>query len=267
MAIMILGAPQVYSCQSGGGMRMHETTLLSDMEIFPMITLNEEIKTGSGGEPLDPGDWVRLQATHCQPTQSVLTFLCRPDGHPRSVKFENFRQPCGVEAAACKEAARTRLLMIVKMEHAVVMNMTRSHMGGDEDCPQGWGHRTKFLYRKINQILMEILIEKEWVWCIEAARTVTTMSGKTALVRQPWSARPVRWSWRSGSVCGRRCQELERWSFPQPGEALDLSTKSRTINGRMQIWSGYSSCAAGECAADAAFRAEKLKVAILRWLR
>jgi hypothetical protein len=29
---------------------------------------------------------------------------------------------------------------------------------------------------------------------------------------------------------------------------------------------GYSSCAAGECATDAAFRAEKLKVAIPGWL-
>jgi hypothetical protein len=31
---------------------------------------------------------------------------------------------------------------------------------------------------------MEILIKKERVWCSEAARTVTTMSGKTALVRE-----------------------------------------------------------------------------------
>ncbi len=91
---------------------MHETPLLSDMEIFPMITLNEEIKTGFGGEPLDPRAWVRLQATHCQATQSVLTFLCSPDGHTRLVKFENFRQPCGVVAAASKEAARTGLLKI-----------------------------------------------------------------------------------------------------------------------------------------------------------
>jgi hypothetical protein len=30
----------------------------------------------------------------------------------------------------------------------------------------------------------------------------------------------------------------------------------------MQIWSGCSRCVAGECAADAAFRAEQLKVAI-----
>jgi hypothetical protein len=152
--------------------------LLSDMEICPMIMLNEQIKTGSGGEPLDPGDWVRLQATHCQATQSVLTLLCSPDGHPRSVKFENFRQLCGVEAAASKEAARTGLLKIGKMEHAVVMNMTRNHMGGDEDCPQGWGHQKKFLDRKIIQILMEILIEKERVWCSGH------LSGTTALVRE-----------------------------------------------------------------------------------
>ncbi len=40
------------------------------------------------------------------------------------------------------------------------MNMTRSHMGGDEDCPQVCGHQMKFLDRKVTQILMEILVEK-----------------------------------------------------------------------------------------------------------
>jgi hypothetical protein len=65
---------------------------------------------------------------------------------------------------------------------------------------------------------------------------------------------------------GRRCQELKKWSSLQPWEVLDFSAKSRTFDGRMHIWSGYSSCAAGECAADAAFRAEQQQVALPGWL-
>jgi hypothetical protein len=57
-------------------------------------------------------------------------------------------------------------------------------MGGDEDCPQGCGHRVKFLDRKVTQILMEILIEKEWIWWSKTAKMITTTSGKTALVRK-----------------------------------------------------------------------------------
>jgi hypothetical protein len=49
------------------------------------------------------------------------------------VKFEKFRQPCGVEATACQEAPRTGLLKIGKMEHAVAMNMTKSHLVRDKD--------------------------------------------------------------------------------------------------------------------------------------
>jgi hypothetical protein len=44
------------------------------------------------------------------------------------------------------------------MEHTVVMNRTRSHMGRDEDCPQGCGHGIKSLDRKVTQILIEVLI-------------------------------------------------------------------------------------------------------------
>ncbi len=89
-----------------------------------------------------------------------------------------------MEAAACEEAARTWLLKVGKMEQTVVMNRTRSHMGGDEDCPQGCGHRIKALDRKVTQILMEVLIEKEWIWWSKMAKTIATTSGKTALVHE-----------------------------------------------------------------------------------
>jgi hypothetical protein len=184
MAVMILGAPQVYSCNIGAGLRTQGITSLSDVEICPMVVPSEEVKTGSRGEPSKSGNWVRLQATHCQETQLVLTFLCGPDGHSRAVSFEKFRQPCRVEAAACKEAARTWLLKVGKMEQTVVMNRTRSHMGGDEDCPQGCGQRIKSLDRKVTQILLEVLIEKEWIWWSKTAKRIATTSGKIALVRE-----------------------------------------------------------------------------------
>jgi hypothetical protein len=68
------------------------------------------------------------------------------------------------------------------MEHAVVMNVTKSHIGGDEDCPQRCGHRVKLLEKKVTQILMEIFVEKEWIWWSKTGKMVTTASDRTALV-------------------------------------------------------------------------------------
>jgi hypothetical protein len=149
-----------------------------------MIKLDEEIKKGTRERSLDMSDWVRLRVTHCQAMQSVLTFTCSPECYGRSVKFERFRQPWGVEAAACREAAGTGLLKVGMIEHAVVMNMTRSHMGGDEDCSKVYEYRVKILDRKVTQILMEIFVKKEWIWWNEAARMVTTSSDKAALVHE-----------------------------------------------------------------------------------
>jgi hypothetical protein len=52
---------------------------------------------------------------------------------------------------------------------------------------------------------------------------------------------PVHWALECGeqqamAIASR--MELERWSFPQPGKALCLSTKSRASRGKMQVWSG-----------------------------
>ncbi len=65
------------------------------------------------------------------------------------------------------------------------------------------------------------------------------------------------------SLLMERIGEVE---LPAAGEVLDFLTKSRTVDERTQIWSGYSSCAEGECAADAAFRAVQQQVAIPGWL-
>jgi hypothetical protein len=79
MAVMILGAPQVYSCNIGKSLRTPWTTPLSDMEICPVVTFGEDLP--------DTDDWTKLPAELCQATQSVLTFLCGPEGRSRAVKF------------------------------------------------------------------------------------------------------------------------------------------------------------------------------------
>jgi hypothetical protein len=89
----------------------------------------------------DRDDWMKLPAVHCQATQSVLMFLCGSDGRLRKLKFEKFRQPCGIRAAACREAVETGTLKVGKLEHAVIMKATRSHLGGGKDCSRGCGYR------------------------------------------------------------------------------------------------------------------------------
>jgi hypothetical protein len=127
---------------------------------------------------------MKLSVVHCQATQSVLTFLCSSDGRSRKVKFEKFRQPCGIRAAACWEAIETGKLKIGKLEHTVIMNATRSHLEEGEDCSRGCGYRVEFLDRMVTQVLMEILVKKEWTWWSKTARKITTASGETALVSE-----------------------------------------------------------------------------------
>ncbi len=72
-------------------------------------------------------------------------------------------------------------LTVGELEHPVVMNATRSHMGGGEDCSRGCGSQG-LLDRKITQVLMEVLVEKEWIWWSETAGKVTTVAGETVSV-------------------------------------------------------------------------------------
>ncbi len=147
------------------------------------------------------------------------------------MKLEKFRQPCGIQAAACWEAVKSGKLKIGELEHSVIMNATRGHLGGGEDCSRGCGHQVELLDRKVTQVLMEILVKKEWIWWSKTALKVTTALGKMASVfkegqevvtedgLQVWAKKKSR-------------RELEVWSSPQPGEALQPSTKSRTSSGR-----------------------------------
>jgi hypothetical protein len=98
------------------------------------------------------------------------------------VKFEKFRQPCGIQATACWEAVESGKLKVGELEHPVVMNTTRSHMEGREDCFGSCGPQAGLLNKKITQVLVEALIKKEWIWWNEAVGKVATSSGVTALV-------------------------------------------------------------------------------------
>jgi hypothetical protein len=98
------------------------------------------------------------------------------------VKFGRFRQPCRIWPTACWEALESSKLKVGELEHPVVMNTTRSHMEGSEDCSGSCRPRAGILNRKITQVLMEVLIEKEWIWWNEATGTVATASGTAALV-------------------------------------------------------------------------------------
>jgi hypothetical protein len=83
--------------------------------------------------------------------------MCGLDGRTRKVKYEKFRQSCGVQPAACWEALKNGRLKIGEMEYPVTMNQTRSHIAGEEGCQGGCREQVRALERKIVQVLMEVL--------------------------------------------------------------------------------------------------------------
>jgi hypothetical protein len=182
MAVMVLGMPQVHNCHAGTNSGMLWNGAVSEARVCPPIVLRNGIEVSVMGEQLDPSHWRRLPAVRCQATQSVLTFMCGIDSRMGKVKFEKFQPPCGIQPTACWEALESGKLKVGELEHPVAVNMTRSHMEGSEDCSGSCGSRAGILNRKITQVLMEVLIEREWIWWNEAAGKVTTASGTTASV-------------------------------------------------------------------------------------
>jgi hypothetical protein len=163
MAVMVLDMPQVYSCHTSAGPRMSWDETVSEVRVCPPVPPSDKIKMTTMEDRPDPDNWRKPSAVHCQATQSVLTFLCSLDGRSRKVKFEKFLQPCGVQAAACWEAVESGKLKVGELEHPVIMNATRSHLGGVEDCSRGCGHQMGLLDRKVTQVLMESQVKKEWM--------------------------------------------------------------------------------------------------------
>jgi hypothetical protein len=106
----------------------------------------------------------------------------RPSQSSRKVKFEKFCQLCGIQPAACWEAVGSGKLIVGEPEHPVIMNAARSHLGGGEDFSRGCRYRVGFLDRKATQVLMEILVKKEWIWWSEMAGKIATASGEMVSV-------------------------------------------------------------------------------------
>jgi hypothetical protein len=136
---------------------------------------------------------------HCVATQSVLSFMCGLDGRTRMLRYEKFRQPCGIQPAACQDAPESGRLEICEMEYSVTMNQTRSHMAGVEGCSGNCGRQTRVLERKITQVLMEALVEKGWIWwnaekgqaATESGETTTDLrNGKAILEKGLWVWKP-----------------------------------------------------------------------------
>ncbi len=182
MAVMVLGMPPVHSCQAGTDSGIWGSSAVSEMRVCPPVALRHGMEISATGGQLDPSLWRRLPALRCQATQSVLTFICGHDSQTGKVKFEKFQQPCGIQPAAWWEAMESGRLKVGGLEHPVAMNTTRSHMEGSEGCSGSCGLRAGILNRKITQVLMEVLIEKDWIWWNEAAGKVATASERTASV-------------------------------------------------------------------------------------
>jgi hypothetical protein len=62
------------------------------------------------------------------------------------------------------------------------MNQTRSHMADEEGCSGSCKTPAIALERKIVQVLMEILVEEDWIWWNAEKNQVATKSGKVTTV-------------------------------------------------------------------------------------
>jgi hypothetical protein len=98
------------------------------------------------------------------------------------VRYEEFGQPCRIQQAACWKALESSKLEIGEMEYPVTMNQTRSHMAGEEGCSGSCRQQARVLERKITQVLMEVLVEKDWIWWNAEKGQAATESGKATIV-------------------------------------------------------------------------------------
>jgi hypothetical protein len=174
MALMVLGMPPVYSCHITTGCGMPLDAGTSEPRVCPAFGSRGEIGISETKEELDTRQWRRLPAVHCRAMQSSLSFLCGPDG--------KFRQPCGVQPAACWGALKSGRLRVGEAEYPTTMNQTRSHMAGEEGCSRSCKMPVIALERKIVQVLMEVLVEEDWIWWNAEKNQVATKSGKVTTV-------------------------------------------------------------------------------------
>ncbi len=200
MALMVLGMPQVYSCHAPTGCGTLLDAGISEPKTCPPIESGRKIEISATKEELDTRQWERLPAVRCMAMQSSLSFMCGLDGRTRKVKYEKFRQPCGVQPAACWEALKSGRLMIGEMEYPGMMNQTRSHMAGEERCSGSCKPPAIALERKIVQVLMEVLVEEDWIWWNAEKNQVATKPGKATTVPRDGEAilEDGLWVWKPG---------------------------------------------------------------------
>jgi hypothetical protein len=148
MALMVLGMPPVYSCHvpTGGGVPLGAD--MSEPRVCPPIGSETGIGILALKTEMDETQWVRLPVIRCVAMQSSLSFTCGLGGRTQNVKYEKFRQPCGVQPAACWEALKNGRLKIGEMEYPVTVNQTRSHMADEEGCPEGCRQQVRALEEK-----------------------------------------------------------------------------------------------------------------------
>ncbi len=200
MAIMVLGMPQVYSCNIATGCGTPLGTGTSEPRICPPVGSRGEIGISAMKEELDTRQWRRLPAVRCMAMQSSLSFMCELDGRARKIKYGKFRQPCGVQSAACWEALKNSRLKIGEMEYPATVNQTGSHMAGEEGCSGSCRPQARALERKIVQVLMEVLVEEDWIWWNAEKNQVATKSGKVTTVPRDGEAilEDGLWVWKPG---------------------------------------------------------------------
>ena len=87
-----------------------------------------------------------------------------------------------MQPTACWESLESGKLKVGEIEYPVKMNQTRSDMANEEDCARGCKTPAVALERNIVQVLMEVLVEEDWIWWNKERNQVATTSGRTASV-------------------------------------------------------------------------------------
>jgi hypothetical protein len=85
----------------------------------PGAGLSYEVEEGSQRPTSAIDDGKRIRVIHCQATQSVLSYTCNKEGLAGSVKFDRFREPCRVTAAACQDATMTGMMRIGTVDYTM----------------------------------------------------------------------------------------------------------------------------------------------------
>jgi len=182
MALMVLGMPPVHSCYAPTRCGVSSSVDMSEPRICPPIGPETRIGIPVPKLEMDEKQWTRMPAIHCVARQSSLTFTCGLGGRTQRVKYEKFRQPCGVQPTACWKALESGKLKVGEIEYPVKVNQTRSHMANEEYCAKGCKEPVTALERKIVQVLMEVLVEEDWIWWNKEKNQVATKSGRTTSV-------------------------------------------------------------------------------------